>query len=68
MPERNMESAAAVLQVYDNSVYLENDSSGGHQLPLQGSDGRYLIEGSLWVADKLAVKSLTAKLGPVVMP
>jgi hypothetical protein len=66
MPEINTENASAVLQVYDNSVYLGTDARAGHQLPGKGADGPYRIEGSLWVADKYTVKNLTARLGPVI--
>ncbi len=47
-------------------MYRGTDSNGDHLLPPKGSDGKYHLEGCLRVADKNTVKTLTAKLGPVI--
>jgi hypothetical protein len=61
----NSETTAAVLQVYDNSVYKGADHNGEQQPPFKGPDRCYHVEGCLRVADKSAAKALTTQLGPI---
>ncbi len=62
----NSDTATAVLQWYDNSVYKGANHNGELLSPVKGSNGRYHVNGCLRVADKGAVKALTSQLGPVI--
>jgi hypothetical protein len=62
----NSDTATAVLQLYDNSVYKGANGNGELLSPVKGSDGRYHVDGCLRVADKGTVKALTSQLGPIL--
>jgi hypothetical protein len=60
------ESAHFILQLYDNSVYQVGGPGGVRHLPTCDRQGRYHIDGTLQVADKSAIKEMTAMLSPII--
>jgi hypothetical protein len=62
----NWDTATAVLQLFDSSVYLVSKPCGEKRLPRKDRQGTYHIDGSLTVADKLMVKSLVQQLTPLL--
>jgi hypothetical protein len=62
----SLDSAAVVLQLYDNSVYLVGGQGGVKRLPAKDRSGKYHVDGNLTVADKTTVKELTGTLAPLL--
>jgi hypothetical protein len=61
-----LSECTAILQLYDNSVYQVGGPGGVRHLPTCDRQGRYHIEGTLQVADKSAIKEMTAMLTPLI--
>jgi hypothetical protein len=62
----NWDDASVVLQLFDNSVYLVGGQGGVKRLPTKDSYGKYHVDGTLTVADKITVKELTGTLAPLL--
>jgi hypothetical protein len=62
----NWNNAVAVLQLFDNSVYMVGGEGGVKRLPVRDRNGRYHVDGILTVADKPTVKELTNLLAPLL--
>ncbi len=60
------ENTVFVLQLYDNSVFMVGGPGGESYHPVQDKKGIYHIDGCLVVANKDAVKELTALLLPLL--
>jgi hypothetical protein len=61
-----LDSSTVLIQLYDNSVFQVGGPGGVRSLPKPDSTGRYHINGTLQVADKTAVKEMTALLQPLI--
>jgi hypothetical protein len=62
----DLEKATAILQLFDNSVYLVGGTGGTKSLPSRSMDRCYHITGELVVADKAGIKDLSGKLVPLI--
>jgi hypothetical protein len=60
-----LSDCTVILQLYDNSVYQVGGPGGVRHLPTCDRQGRYHIDGTLQVADKSAIKEMTALLSPL---
>ncbi len=58
----NWDTATAVLQLFDSSIYLISKPCGKKRLPRKDRQGIYHINGSLMVVDKPTVKNLVQQL------
>jgi hypothetical protein len=61
-----LSECTVILQLYDNSVYQVGGPGGVRHLPIPDKQGRYHIDGTLQVADKTAIKEMTALLSPLI--
>ncbi len=61
-----LSECTAILQLYDNTVYQVGGPGGVRHLPTCDLQGRYHIDGTLQVADKPAIKEMTAMLSPLI--
>ncbi len=61
-----LENSTVILQLFDNSVYQVGGPGGVRHLPDPDNCGRYHIDGTLQVADKAAIKEMTASLHPLI--
>ncbi len=61
-----LDSCTVLIQLYDNSVFQVGGPGGVRTLPKPDSTGRYHINGTLQVADKAAIKEMTAVLQPLI--
>jgi hypothetical protein len=62
----NWNTATVVLQLFDNSVYLDSKPGGEKVLPRKDRSGTFHIEGNLTIADKPTVKNLVHQLTPLL--
>ncbi len=61
-----LKNTTVILQLFDNSDYQVEGSGGVRHLPVLDSHRRYHINGTLQVADKVAIKEMTAILLPLI--
>ncbi len=61
-----LKDCTAIVQLYDNSVYLVGGPGGTRHLPVADTYGRYHGDGPLLVADKAGIRDLTSQLTPLV--
>jgi hypothetical protein len=58
-------TATVILQLFDDSIYMVSEPRGEKTLLRKDRIVLYHIEGSLAVADKVTIKDLVARLGPL---
>jgi hypothetical protein len=61
-----LKDCTAIVQLYDNSVYLVGGPGGTRHLPVADTYGRYHVDGPLLLADKAGIRDLTSQLTPLV--
>ncbi len=62
----NWDTAEIVLQLFNNSVYLEGGPGGEKRLPCKDRHGIYQVDGNLIVAIKPVIKDLVSTLAPLL--